>query len=104
MLVLYFYKTFLVGPIDKIPLALDISSIPLQVLVLEGITEETGNSVQVRTSYLPNEILWGHRFSAEPVTYDGAAGVFHVQHNVSRTEADPETPRLSAKQLDSRRK
>ncbi len=34
-----------------------------QVVILEGITEETGNTVQARTSYLPNEILWGHYFT-----------------------------------------
>ena len=28
------------------------------VVVMEGVTEETGNTVQARTSYLPNEILW----------------------------------------------
>lgn len=32
------------------------------VAALEGIIEPTGNSVQVRTSYLPREILWGFRF------------------------------------------
>ena len=32
------------------------------VIVLEGIVESTGNTVQARTSYLPREILWGHRF------------------------------------------
>lgn len=32
------------------------------VVVLEGIVEPTGNSVQARSSYLPREILWGYRF------------------------------------------
>ena len=32
------------------------------VVTLEGIVEPTGNSVQARTSYLPNELLWGHRY------------------------------------------
>ncbi len=29
---------------------------------LEGIVESTGMTTQARTSYLPTEILWGHRF------------------------------------------
>ena len=32
------------------------------VVVLEGVVESTGNTVQARTSFLPREILWGHRF------------------------------------------
>jgi hypothetical protein len=32
------------------------------IVVLEGIVETTGLSVQARASYLPGEILWGHRF------------------------------------------
>ncbi len=31
------------------------------VVILEGIVEGTGMTVQARTSYLPSEILWGHR-------------------------------------------
>ena len=31
------------------------------IVVLEGIVETTGLSVQARASYLSNEILWGHR-------------------------------------------
>ena len=29
---------------------------------LEGTIESTSNTFQARTSYLPDEILWGHRF------------------------------------------
>ncbi|GAU95536.1 hypothetical protein RvY_07137 [Ramazzottius varieornatus] len=32
------------------------------IVILEGIVESTGASVQARTSYVPNEILWGKRF------------------------------------------
>jgi hypothetical protein len=31
------------------------------VVILEGIVESTGMAVQARTSYLPSEILYGHR-------------------------------------------
>jgi hypothetical protein len=32
------------------------------VIILEGNIETTGASCHIRTSYLPNEILWGYRF------------------------------------------
>ncbi|XP_029440924.1 ATP-sensitive inward rectifier potassium channel 11-like [Rhinatrema bivittatum] len=32
------------------------------VVILEGVVETTGITTQARTSYLPDEILWGHRF------------------------------------------
>ena len=32
------------------------------IVVLEGTVESTGLLVQARTSYMPGEILWGHRF------------------------------------------
>lgn len=36
------------------------------VVILEGNIETTGASCHIRTSYLPNEILWGYRFT--PIT------------------------------------
>lgn len=35
------------------------------ITVLEGTVESTGQSIQVRSSYLPSEVKWGYRF--EPV-------------------------------------
>lgn len=32
------------------------------VVILEGIVEATGCTLQTRTSYLPEEVLWGHDF------------------------------------------
>ncbi|KAL1494202.1 hypothetical protein ABEB36_009834 [Hypothenemus hampei] len=32
------------------------------VIVLEGTDENTGQITQAKTSYMPNEILWGYRF------------------------------------------
>uniref|UniRef100_H2YUD3 G protein-activated inward rectifier potassium channel 3 n=1 Tax=Ciona savignyi TaxID=51511 RepID=H2YUD3_CIOSA len=32
------------------------------ILILEGMVEATGMTTQARASYLPTEILWGHRF------------------------------------------
>ncbi|ODN02309.1 Inward rectifier potassium channel irk-1, partial [Orchesella cincta] len=33
------------------------------IVVLEGIVESTGLTVQARSSYLPSEVLWGQRFA-----------------------------------------
>ncbi len=38
------------------------------VVILEGMVEATAMTAQVRSSYLANEILWGHRF--EPVVFE----------------------------------
>ncbi len=59
---------------------------------------------QARTSYLPNEILWGHHFdNPATVTYDRKAGVHCVHHNMINKTVVDLTPRCSAKQLKSRR-
>ena len=42
-------------------------------VVLEGTIEASGMTFQARTSYLPNEILWGHRF--EPMM------IYRKDHN-----------------------
>lgn len=73
------------------------------VVTLEGVTEETGNTIQVRTSYLPNEILWGHRFNNNIISYDKKAGTHIVNHNVINHTSTDDTPRISAKQHDRRR-
>ena len=63
------------------------------VVTLEGVTEETGNTIQVRTSYVPNEILWGHRFDNDVVVYDKTAAIYTVYHTrINRTVTD-DTPR-----------
>jgi potassium inwardly-rectifying channel subfamily J len=33
------------------------------IVILEGTIESTGSLTQIRTSYLPSEILWGHRLA-----------------------------------------
>ena len=46
--------------------AQDLLHSKYEILVfLEGTIESTGQVVQARSSYLPAEVLWGHRF--EPV-------------------------------------
>lgn len=69
------------------------------VVTLEGVTEETGNTIHARTSYLPNEILWGHHFENSAVAYDKKAGIYSVEHKVINKTVVDLTPRLSAKQI-----
>ncbi|XP_031419903.1 ATP-sensitive inward rectifier potassium channel 12-like [Clupea harengus] len=38
------------------------------VVILEGMVEATAMTAQARSSYLPHEILWGHRFA--PMLYE----------------------------------
>ena len=59
---------------------------------------------QVRTSYLPNEILWGHQFDHNVLIYDKKMGSYQVHHSrVNKTLLD-DTPRVSARQLHMRSK
>ena len=59
---------------------------------------------QVRTSYLPNEILWGHKFDHNVLVYDKKMGSYQIYHSrVNKTMMD-DTPRLSARQLEMRSK
>lgn len=72
------------------------------VVLLEGVAESTGISVQARRSYLPHEILWGRRFRRllDLGKDDGTVGVdfslFHVTYPVR-------TPACSAMELRARR-
>jgi len=69
------------------------------IVTLGGVTEETGNSIQVKTSYVPNEIMWGHQFDHNILEYDKTSGSYQVLHSKIHTISADETPRLSAKQL-----
>ena len=73
------------------------------IATLEGVTEETGNTIQVRTSYLPNEILWGHHFDNDVVIYDKKLECHIVCHGIINRTATDDTPRISAKQIDRRK-
>ncbi|CAF0924604.1 unnamed protein product [Adineta steineri] len=41
------------------------------IAIIEGIFDYTGFSCHFRTSYLPNELLWGHQFSSCDATLEG---------------------------------
>lgn len=91
------------------------------IVTLEGVTEETGNTIQVesavflesgllgrfksfilyftiqvRTSYLPNEILWGHRFDNEVVVYEKNSAIYTVYHSRINKSVTDDTPRSAS--------
>lgn len=47
------------------------------VTMLEGVVESTGMTTQARSSYLPSEILWGHRFESV-VSFKRETGEYEV--------------------------
>ena len=54
-------------------------------------------NLQVRTSYLPNEILWGYRFEHSCVSYDKQEAKYAVSiTNLNKIRAD-NTPRYIQK-------
>lgn len=68
------------------------------VVVLEGIVESTGMTTQARTSYLPNEILWGHRFE-RLVTYQRDTSQYMIDYSRFHSTVAIDMPPYSAKQL-----
>uniref|UniRef100_A0A8D9FGW5 Inward rectifier potassium channel 2 n=1 Tax=Cacopsylla melanoneura TaxID=428564 RepID=A0A8D9FGW5_9HEMI len=69
------------------------------IAILEGTTESTGQTTQAKTSYLPSEILWGHRFeplvryNRDKVSYEVDYALFHNTNQV-------DTPLCSARELE----
>ncbi|XP_069685255.1 ATP-sensitive inward rectifier potassium channel 12-like isoform X2 [Periplaneta americana] len=69
------------------------------VVILEGVIESTGMTTQARSSYLPNEVLWGHRF--EPlVSFKKETGEYEVDYSLFNNTYEVDTPLCSAKSLD----
>uniref|UniRef100_A0A8C8VPZ1 ATP-sensitive inward rectifier potassium channel 14 n=1 Tax=Pelusios castaneus TaxID=367368 RepID=A0A8C8VPZ1_9SAUR len=67
------------------------------VAILEGMVEATAMTTQCRTSYLPGELRWGHRFAPVLARHRGRYRVdFRHFH---RTYPVPDTPRCSAREL-----
>ncbi|XP_040201373.1 ATP-sensitive inward rectifier potassium channel 8 [Rana temporaria] len=102
---------FLVSPliichiIDKRSPLYDISAsdLPSQdlevIVILEGVVETTGITTQARTSYIPEEILWGHRFVS---IVSEEEGVYSVDYSKFGNTAKVATPRCSARELDEK--
>lgn len=66
---------------------------------LSGVIESTGMTTQARSSYLPSEILWGHRF--EPlVSFKKETGEHEVDYSLFNNTYEVDTPLCSAQSLD----
>ncbi|XP_044731680.1 G protein-activated inward rectifier potassium channel 3-like isoform X2 [Chrysoperla carnea] len=72
------------------------------IVMLEGVIESTGMTTQARSSYLPSEILWGHRFDPI-VTFKRDLGQYEVDYTLFNNTKEVDTPLCSAKQLDDHR-
>ncbi|KAK7794849.1 hypothetical protein R5R35_002881 [Gryllus longicercus] len=72
------------------------------VVMLEGTIESTDQRIQARCSYLPEEILWGHRFE-QLMHFNHAVQNFEVDYSLLNATYQVHTPVCSAKQLDALR-
>ncbi|XP_056243455.1 potassium inwardly rectifying channel subfamily J member 11, like [Seriola aureovittata] len=70
------------------------------IVVLEGVVETTGITMQARTSYTPEEILWGRRFVSIITEEDGR---YCVDYSKFGNTVPVRMPSLSAKELDQTR-
>ncbi|XP_069803281.1 ATP-sensitive inward rectifier potassium channel 11-like [Dendropsophus ebraccatus] len=99
---------FLVSPLiishtidEKSPLfhfsAYDLGNQDIEVVaILEGVVETTGITTQARTSYLPDEILWGRRFV--PIVNE-EEGQYSVDYSKFGNTVKVNGPLCSAKDL-----
>lgn len=70
------------------------------VVVMEGTIETSSMTFQARTSYLPTEILWGHRFESMCL-YRKDQNKFQVNFSAFHSTYEVETPLCSARELES---
>ncbi|KAL4229645.1 inward rectifier potassium channel [Mactra antiquata] len=68
------------------------------IVILEGIVESTGMTTQARSSYLPGEILWGHRFE-RLVTFQKENGQYEIDYSRFNNTIPVDTPQCSVKEL-----
>ncbi|KAK0145676.1 G protein-activated inward rectifier potassium channel 3 [Merluccius polli] len=66
------------------------------VVILEGMVEATGMTCQARSSYLAEEVLWGHRFSP---MMSLAEGFFDIDYGAFHHTFEVDTPSCSAREL-----
>ncbi|XP_027875226.1 G protein-activated inward rectifier potassium channel 3 [Xiphophorus couchianus] len=66
------------------------------VVILEGMVEATGMTCQARSSYLAEEVLWGHRFSPMMLL---AEGFFDIDYGAFHHTFEVNTPSCSAREL-----
>jgi len=69
------------------------------VIVMEGMNETSNMIFQARTSYLPTEILWGHRFEQMQL-YRKDNNKFEINFSAFHSTYEVDTPLHSARQID----
>lgn len=67
------------------------------IITLTGSSRTTGQMTQTRTSYLPREIMWGHRF-VNMTQYDDARNVYVADYDRFDEMEQIETTLCSARQ------
>ena len=72
-------------------------------VILDGTVESTSMTTQARSSYLPSEIKWGHRF--EPlVSFRKDSGQYAVDYGLFNNTYEVDTPLCSSRDLDEFKK
>jgi len=69
------------------------------LIVMEGTNETSNMTFQARTSYLPCEILWGHRFEQMQL-YRKDNNKFEINFSAFHSTYEVDTPRYSANHLE----
>lgn len=69
------------------------------IVILEASCEATGFTTQVRTSYLPSEILWGHKLAPIALSYQSNVGHFNVDYSQFNDVIPTNTPEKSAEEI-----
>lgn len=69
------------------------------IAILEGTIESTAQSIQARSSYIPSEILWGHRFE-ELLRYNECWGEYEVDFSKFHKTVPVKVPECSARQFE----
>ncbi|KAK9887765.1 hypothetical protein WA026_000080 [Henosepilachna vigintioctopunctata] len=106
--ILFIWPTTIVHKIEKGSPLYNMSATDLLrerfeiIVVLEGVIESTGMTTQARSSYLPSEILWGHRFQSL-VTFKKESGEYEVDYAIFHKTMEVDTPLCSASQLAEHR-
>ncbi|XP_008197288.1 G protein-activated inward rectifier potassium channel 3 isoform X4 [Tribolium castaneum] len=106
--IFFIWPTMIVHKIDKNSPLYNMSATDLLrerfeiVVILEGVIESTGMTTQARSSYLPSEILWGHRFQSL-INFKKDSGQYEVDYALFNNTVEVDTPLCSAKQLDEYR-
>lgn len=59
------------------------------VVILEGIVEATGCTLQTRTSYLPSEVLWAHEFCEMADDWTEDEGILYTLTDINKLEPSP---------------